>query len=257
MMTKSDTICAIASPAGQGAIAVIRISGSEAIKIAEKVFVPMHKAKKLADQKTASIHFGNVIDENETIDEVLLSIFHQPHSYSGENSIEISCHGSTYIQQRVLKVLLKNGARLAHPGEFTQRAFLNGKMDLSQAEAVADLIASSSEASHKIAINQMRGGFSQELNILRNKLLNFISLIELELDFGEEDVEFADRAQLKVLLSTIKLKIDSLIQSFKLGNVIKNGIPVAIIGEPNVGKSTLLNALFNEEKAIVSAFQFP
>jgi tRNA modification GTPase len=251
-MISSDTICAIASPPGQGAISVIRVSGSEAICITDKVFVSSSKQKKLLDQKTGSVHYGYVKDGEEIIDEVLISVFRQPHSYTGENSVEISCHGSIYIQQRILQVLLKNGSRLANPGEFTQRAFLNGKMDLSQAEAVADLIASSSKTSHKIAINQIRGGFSKEIDVLRDKLLNFISLIELELDFSEEDVEFADRKQLKELLLVIKLKVDTLIQSFKLGNVIKNGIPVAIIGEPNVGKSTLLNALFNEEKAIVS-----
>jgi tRNA modification GTPase len=251
-MIKSDTICAIASPPGQGAISIIRISGKEAIQITEKIFISKNDKKKLSNQKTATIHFGYIKDREEAIDEVLINIFIEPHSYTGENSVEISCHGSTYIQQRILQVLMKNGARLANPGEFSQRAFLNGKMDLSQAEAVADLIASSSKASHKIAMNQIRGGFSKELNALRDKLLNFISLIELELDFSEEDVEFADRKQFKELLSTIKLKINGLIQSFKLGNVIKNGIPVAIIGEPNVGKSTLLNALFNEEKAIVS-----
>jgi tRNA modification GTPase len=251
-MINSDTICAIASPAGQGAISIIRISGKEAIQITERVFISVNDKKKLDDQKTATIHFGYIRDGEETIDEVLVSIFLEPHSYTGENSVEISCHGSTYIQQKILQVLMNNGARLANPGEFSQRAFLNGKMDLSQAEAVADLIASSSKASHKIAMNQIRGGFSKELNALRDKLLNFISLIELELDFSEEDVEFADRGQLKEFLTTIKLKVNGLMLSFKLGNVIKHGIPVAIIGEPNVGKSTLLNALFNEEKAIVS-----
>jgi tRNA modification GTPase len=251
-MTKPDTICAIASPSGQGAISVIRLSGSDAFDIAQQIFSAKLKNKKLKDQKSATIHYGNLKDENELIDDVLLSVFHEPNSYTGEDSIEISCHGSTYIQQKILQVLLKNGARLAHPGEFTQRAFLNGKMDLSQAEAVADLIASQSKASHKIALNQIRGGFSSELNVLREKLLSFISLIELELDFSEEDVEFADRRQLKELLKIIQTTVHNLLQSFKLGNVIKHGIPVAIIGEPNVGKSTLLNALFNEEKALVS-----
>jgi len=246
-MNRSDTICAIASSHGQGAIAVIRLSGSMAVSIADNIFSSVRELKKLVNQNTGTIHFGYIKDQGETIDEVLISLFRQPHSYTGEDSVEISCHGSTYIQQQILQVLIKNGARLAQPGEFTQRAFLNGKMDLSQAEAVADLIASSSKASHKIALNQIRGGFSKELNALRDKLLTFISLIELELDFSEEDVEFADRNQFRNLLKTINLKINGLIQSFKLGNVIKHGIPVAIIGEPNVGKSTLLNALFNEE----------
>ncbi|NJO92662.1 MAG: tRNA uridine-5-carboxymethylaminomethyl(34) synthesis GTPase MnmE [Chloroflexia bacterium] len=190
--------------------------------------------------------------DDEIVDEVVISLSKAPHSYTGEECIEISCHGSVFIQQRILQLLIKNGVKLAAPGEFTQRAFMNGKMDLSQAEAVADLIASSSSASHKIAINQIRGGFSNELNLLRERLIEFISLIELELDFSEEDVEFADRDRLQDLLISIKGKIDVLIKSFKLGNVIKNGVPVAIIGEPNVGKSTLLNTLFNEEKAIVS-----
>jgi tRNA modification GTPase len=251
-MDKSDTICAIATPAGHGAIAIIRVSGPNAITIGDKIFVAGQKKKALASQKGATTHFGLLKDEDEVIDEVVISLNKKPYSYTGEDSIEISCHGSMYIQQRILQLLIKNGAKLAAPGEFTQRAFMNGKMDLSQAEAVADLIASSSAASHKIAINQIRGGFSSELNQLRDRLIEFISLIELELDFSEEDVEFADRNRLQELLNTIKAKVDGLIKSFKLGNVIKNGVPVAIIGEPNVGKSTLLNALFNEEKAIVS-----
>jgi tRNA modification GTPase len=251
-MSNTDTICAIASPPGQGAIAVIRISGGLSLTVAGKIFKPAVGNKDITRQKTATLHFGHIKDGDDIIDEVLLGVFHQPHSYTGEDSIEISCHGSTYIQQRILQLLINKGARLAHPGEFTQRAFLNGKMDLSQAEAVADLIASTSKAAHKIAMNQIRGGFSEELNDLRDKLLNFISLIELELDFSEEDVEFADRKQLSGLLDTINLKVSDLMRSFRLGNVIKNGIPVVIIGEPNVGKSTLLNALFNEEKAIVS-----
>jgi tRNA modification GTPase len=206
----------------------------------------------LADQKGGTTHFGLLKDEDEIVDEVVISLNKSPQSYTGEDSIEISCHGSVFIQQRILQLLIKNGIKLAAPGEFTQRAFLNGKMDLSQAEAVADLIASSSSSAHKIAINQIRGGFSNELNQLRDRLIEFISLIELELDFSEEDVEFADRNRLQDLLTSIKEKVDGLIKSFKLGNVIKNGVPVAIIGEPNVGKSTLLNTLFNEEKAIVS-----
>ncbi len=251
-MDKSDTICAIATPAGQGAIAVIRVSGPNAIVIGDKIFTGGRKGKSLIDQKGGTTHFGVLKDEDEIVDEVVISLNKNPHSYTGEDSIEISCHGSVFIQQRILQLLIKNGVKLAAPGEFTQRAFMNGKMDLSQAEAVADLIASSSSASHKIAINQIRGGFSNELNQLRDRLIEFISLIELELDFSEEDVEFADRNRLQVLLTSIKEKVDNLIKSFKLGNVIKNGVPVAIIGEPNVGKSTLLNTLFNEEKAIVS-----
>ncbi|MDF1547137.1 MAG: tRNA uridine-5-carboxymethylaminomethyl(34) synthesis GTPase MnmE [Bacteroidales bacterium] len=251
-MKSTNTICAIATPAGHGAISVIRVSGTDAIIVGDKIFSSINKGKKLKTQKSGTLHFGMIVDDNEIVDEVIISVYKSPNSYTGEDAIEISCHGSVYIQQRVLQLLLKNDIKLALPGEFTQRAFLNGKMDLSQAEAVADLIASSSAASHKIAINQIRGGFSEELNLLRDKLIEFISLIELELDFSEEDVEFADRNRLQELLSNIKLKIKKLIFSFKLGNVIKNGVPVAIIGEPNVGKSTLLNALFNEEKAIVS-----
>ena len=251
-MNKSDTICAIATAAGQGAIAVIRVSGPNAISVGDKIFVAGGKGKTLATQKGGTTHFGVLKDEEEIVDEVVISLNKKPYSYTGEDSIEISCHGSTFIQQKILQLLVKNGVKLAAPGEFTQRAFMNGKMDLSQAEAVADLIASSSAASHKIAINQIRGGFSDELNHLRDRLIEFISLIELELDFSEEDVEFVDRKRLQELLNEIKDKVDGLIKSFKLGNVIKNGVPVAIIGEPNVGKSTLLNALFNEEKAIVS-----
>ncbi len=251
-MDKSDTICAIATPAGQGAIAVIRVSGPDAIRVGDKLFIGARKDKLLAEQKGGTTHFGVLKDDDEIVDEVVISLNKAPHSYTGEDSIEISCHGSVFIQQRILQLLIKNGVKLAAPGEFTQRAFINGKMDLSQAEAVADLIASSSSASHKIAINQIRGGFSNELNLLRDRLIEFISLIELELDFSEEDVEFADRNRLQDLLTSIKGKVNGLIKSFKLGNVIKNGVPVAIIGEPNVGKSTLLNTLFNEEKAIVS-----
>jgi len=199
-----------------------------------------------------SIAFGEIKDENNIIDEVLVSVFRNPNSYTGENSVEISCHGSLFIQQKILNLLLKSGAVLAQPGEFTQRAFLNGKMDLSQAEAVADLISSSSAASHRVAMQQMRGGFSNDLGELRNRLKHFITLVELELDFSEEDVEFADRKELKDLIDEIKTHIKNLMDSFELGNVIKNGIPVAIVGEPNVGKSTLLNVLLNEDKAIVS-----
>lgn len=246
----NDTITAIATPPGIGAIAIIRLSGDNAIKIIDKIFFA--KNKKLAKQNANTIHYGLIKDKDYIIDDVLVSIFKSPHSYTGEDSIEISCHGSLHIQQKILQLLIKKGARLANPGEFTQRAFLNGKMDLSQAEAVADVIASSSQASHKVAIQQMRGGFSSELQLLRTRLLNFISLIELELDFSEEEVEFADRQEFNKLILEIDIHIKELKKSFKLGNALKNGIPVAIIGEPNVGKSTLLNAILREEKAIVS-----
>ncbi|NPA68166.1 MAG: tRNA uridine-5-carboxymethylaminomethyl(34) synthesis GTPase MnmE [Chlorobi bacterium] len=245
----NDTITATATPPGSGAIAVIRISGKKSLDIINKIFFPVKQKSKL---KPYTIRFGTVKDQNEIIDEVLVSFFKAPYSYTGEDSIEISCHGSLYIQQKILNLIIKNGARLAAPGEFTQRAFLNGKMDLSQAEAVADLIASESEAAHKTAIKQMRGGFSSELQNLRKHLLSFISLIELELDFSEEDIEFADRKQLKELIENIKKHLKKLINSFELGNVLKKGIPVTIAGEPNVGKSTLLNVLLNEDKAIVS-----
>ena len=246
------TICAIATSPGMGAIATIRLSGEKALEIADSVFQSPKSDKKLADQQPNTLHFGSIADRNELIDEVVISIFRAPHSFTGEDVIEITCHGSVYIQQRILQLLITKGARMALPGEFTQRAFLNGKMDLSQAEAVADLIASTNRAAQKVAINQMRGGFSSELKNLRGELLHFIAMIELELDFSEEDVEFADRDQLKKLVSKIETILRKLKESFQLGNVIKNGIPVAIIGDTNVGKSTLLNALLNEEKAIVS-----
>jgi tRNA modification GTPase len=246
------TICAIATSPGMGAIATIRLSGEKALQIADSVFQSPKSGKKLADQKPNTLHFGSITDGNELIDDVVVSIFRTPHSFTGEDVIEITCHGSVYIQQRILQLLVTKGARMALPGEFTQRAFLNGKMDLSQAEAVADLIASTNRAAQKVAINQMRGGFSSELTNLRGELLHFIAMIELELDFSEEDVEFADRDQLKKLVSKIETILRKLKVSFQLGNVIKNGIPVAIIGDTNVGKSTLLNALLNEEKAIVS-----
>ena len=246
------TICAIATSPGMGAIATIRLSGEKAFEIADSVFQSPKSGKKLADQQPNTLHFGSIADGNELIDEVVVSIFRTPHSFTGEDVVEITCHGSVYIQQRILQLLITKGARMALPGEFTQRAFLNGKMDLSQAEAVADLIASTNRAAQKVAINQMRGGFSSELTNLRGELLHFIAMIELELDFSEEDVEFADRDQLKKLVSKIEAILRKLKDSFQLGNVIKNGIPVAIVGETNVGKSTLLNALLNEEKAIVS-----
>jgi tRNA modification GTPase len=246
------TICAIATSPGMGAIATIRLSGEIALEIADSVFLSPKSEKKLACQKPNTLHFGSISDGNELIDEVVVGIFIAPHSFTGEDVVEITCHGSVYIQQRILQLLITKGARMAQPGEFTQRAFLNGKMDLSQAEAVADLIASTNRAAQKVAINQMRGGFSTELSNLRGELLHFIAMIELELDFSEEDVEFADREQLRKLVSKIELILHTLKDSFQLGNVIKNGIPVAIIGDTNVGKSTLLNALLNEEKAIVS-----
>ncbi len=250
-MIHTDTIVALATPSGAGAIAVIRLSGKEAISIAEKQFKSV-SGKLLSKQATHTIHLGHIVDGDRTLDEVLVSIFKDPNSYTGENVVEISCHGSNYIQQEIIQLFLRQGCRMATAGEFTLRAFLNGKLDLSQAEAVADLIASDNEASHQIAMQQMRGGFSSEIAKLREELLNFASLIELELDFAEEDVEFADRTRFKELIERIMTVLKRLIDSFAVGNVIKNGIPVAIVGEPNVGKSTLLNALLNEERAIVS-----
>ncbi len=248
----SDTIIALATPSGMGAIAVIRLSGSDAIQIVSKHFKPKYRSKDLNKVKSHTIHLGHIMDESRMIDEVLVSVFKDPHSYTGENVVEINCHGSVYIQQEIIQLFLSKGCRTATNGEFTLRAFTNGKMDLSQAEAVADLIESDSKASHQIALQQMRGGFSSEIANLREQLLNFASLIELELDFSEEDVEFADRAAFRDLVNKLSSTLKILIDSFAFGNVFKNGIPVAIVGEPNVGKSTLLNALLNEDKAIVS-----
>ena len=250
-MIQNDSIIALATPSGIGAISVIRISGEDAINIVSKKFNSI-SGRELKNQKTHTIHLGHIIENNRIIDEVLVSVFKNPSSYTGENVVEISCHGSSYIQQEIIQLFLKNGCRMADNGEFTMRAFLNGKMDLSQAEAVADVIASNSSASHQLAIQQMRGGITNELKDLRDKLLDFAALIELELDFSGEDVEFADRTKFKELVATISSVLKKLIDSFSFGNAMKNGIPVAIIGEPNVGKSTLLNSLFNEEKAIVS-----
>ena len=247
----NDTIVALATATGVGAISVIRLSGKEAIELSDKVFKTV-SGKPLSEAPSHTVHLGTIKSENQVIDECLATIFKGKKSYTGEPVVEFSCHGSAYITQEVIKLCLANGARLAEAGEFTKRAFLNGKLALNQAEAVADLIASDSKASHQVALQQMRGGFTSEIEDLRQELLNFASLIELELDFSEEDVEFADRSQFEQLLKRIKTTLQTLIQSFSAGNAIKNGIPVAIVGKPNAGKSTLLNTLLNEERAIVS-----
>jgi tRNA modification GTPase len=245
---QNDTIIALATPQGVGAIAVIRLSGKDAIRMCNEVFF----GKNLETQETHTIHFGTIRDGERIIDEVLVSLFIAPKSFTKENVVEISTHGSSYIVNQVLKLLIRKGARPAKPGEFTQRAFLNGQFDLAQAEAVADLIHADSETSHQAALNQMRGGFSSEIQELRSRLIHFASMIELELDFGEEDVEFASREELRTLVERLLRAVEELILSFDLGNVIKNGVPTVIAGKPNAGKSTLLNALLNEEKAIVS-----
>jgi len=251
-LIKNDNILALASPSGVGAISMIRISGPESISITDKIFNGVEKIK-LKDQKANTVQLGYIVEDDRIIDKVLITVFRNPKSYTGEDLVEISCHGSAFIQESIIQLLLNHNCRVANPGEFTMRSFLNGKMDLSQAESVADLISSNTEASHRLAMNQMRGGFNNDINDLRTELVNFASLIELELDFSQEDVEFANKKELNKLLDKITFSLKKLIDSFKTGNVIKNGIPIAIVGEPNTGKSTLLNTLLNEERAIVSS----
>ena len=248
-MYQQDAICALATPSGVGAIAVIRISGEKTFSIVNQLF----RGKDLTQVESHTVHFGTIREGDVIVDEVLAAVFKSPKSFTKEDTVEISCHGSDYIIRQIIKLLVKHGARLARPGEFTQRAFLNGQFDLVQAEAVADLIAADSAASHRTALNQLRGGFSKKLASLREELIHFASMVELELDFGEEDVEFANRDDLKTLIINLQSTIGPLIESFDFGNALKEGVPVAIIGAPNVGKSTLLNALLNEEKAIVTA----
>lgn len=250
-MDTNDTICALATPAGVGAIAMIRLSGPESFGIIDHIFAP-RSGTLVSSAAGYTLHLGDLSDDEGIIDEVMVSVFRQPHSYTGDDAIEISCHGSPYIQQKIIELLISRGARMATAGEFTMRAFINGKFDLAQAEAVADLIASGSKYAHDLALDQMRGGFSDKIKQLRQELLDFASLIELELDFAEEDVEFADRTKIGKTLDGLESEIKILLKSFQVGNVLKNGIPVAIIGKPNVGKSTLLNTILQEEKAIVS-----
>ena len=248
----NDTICALATPHGMGAIAVVRISGPKAIKIVASLFQYRGKYLEMNEIISHKAYHGHLINNAELLDEVLVTFFKAPHSFTGEDSSEISVHGSVYVQQKLLQILISHGCRMAEAGEFTRRAFVNGRFDLAQAEAIADLISSESEASHRVAINQLKGGFSKELQVMRSKLLEMTSLMELELDFSEEDVEFADRSQLKVLLDETLTHVNRLKDSFRLGNAIKNGVPVAIVGQTNTGKSTLLNALLGEDRAIVS-----
>ena len=247
----NTNICALSTPQGSGAIGIIRVSGPDSIEIVDKIFVPVGK-QRLVDTPGYKMKFGSIYRGEKLLDEAMVAVFRAPHSYTGENSVEIYCHGSSYILQQVIITLLENGVKMAEPGEFSKRAFLNGKLDLAQAEAVADLISSETSAAHQVALQQMKGGFSNELKQMRNSLLDLVSMMELELDFSEEDVEFADRSELNRLLAEVTEKIGNLIESFTLGNVIKNGVPVAIIGATNTGKSTLLNTLLGEEKAIVS-----
>ncbi|MBP5260066.1 MAG: tRNA uridine-5-carboxymethylaminomethyl(34) synthesis GTPase MnmE, partial [Paludibacteraceae bacterium] len=248
-LQENQTLCAVSTAPGTGAVAIIRISGGQALPIADRI---VRARQAVCDQPAGTVRRVSIMDGDRMVDDAVLTVFRAPHSYTGEDTVEIACHGSRYIQQEILRLLLQNGCRMATGGEFTKRAFLNGKMDLTEAEAVADLIASESAAAHRLALNQMRGGFSAELKQLRSRLLELTSLLELELDFSEEDVEFADRGQLNDLCAAISLKISTLTQSFRLGNALKNGIPVAIVGETNAGKSTLLNRLLGEDKAIVS-----
>ena len=247
-----DTICAIATPHGMGAIAVIRVSGYDALPIVSQLFMQNGKLFDMGKMVAIKAYYGHIVDRDELLDEVLVTFFRAPHSFTGEDSAEISVHGSVFIQQKLLHILISRGCRMAEAGEFTRRAFVNRKFDLAQAEAIADLISSESEAAHRVAINQLKGGFSKELQVMRSKLLEMTSLMELELDFSEEDVEFADRSQLNTLLQETLAHVDKLKDSFRLGNAIKNGVPVAIVGQTNTGKSTLLNALLGEDRAIVS-----